>query len=134
VIGAPAGHGAFAGRGGWGSELRLAGGARLSVGDLLALPRAPRRVVLSACEGGRAEPGAALEGLGLAQAFVVAGAGEVIAANRPIGDAATEAFMADLYRQLAAGTEPAAALREAQLAWHQRAPAADWASFRLFLP
>jgi cellulose synthase operon protein C len=129
-----AGHGAFAGRGGWESELRLAGGARLSVGDLLALPRVPRRVVLSACEGGRAEPGAALEGLGLAQAFVVAGAAEVIAASRPVGDAETEAFVTDLYRELAAGSAPAAALRTAQLAWRARAPDADWASFRLFLP
>jgi cellulose synthase operon protein C len=129
-----AGHGFFAGTGGWESDLRLAGGSRLTVADLLALRRVPRWVVLSGCETGRSSE-APIEGLGLAQAFVLAGSRAVIATTRTVEDRDAEAMVKDLYTH-ETGTPPdlAALLRQAQLAWRKRDPNAHWASFRVFEP
>lgn len=126
-----AGHGVVAGRSGWESGLLLADGARLGLGDVLALERAPAHVVLSSCESAR-DPGADVPSLGLAQAFLVAGAERVIAATRPVGDRDTER----LFRRLYEGepSDLAERLRVAQLAWRAEDPAADWASFRVLEP
>jgi tetratricopeptide (TPR) repeat protein len=128
-----AGHGAAAGRFGWESALYLAAGGRLTLGDVLALERAPAQVVLSSCESAR-DAGTPVAGLGLAQAFLVAGSERVIAALRPVGDRDTEALFARLYASPGASTHLAAHLREAQLAWRASDPAADWASFRVLEP
>ncbi|MGK3981954.1 CHAT domain-containing protein [Sorangium sp. So ce136] len=132
-----AGHGFFGGLDGWDSGLALAGGSELAVGDILALRRAPARVVLSGCDTARTEaaqaaPGARGLGLGLAQALLVAGARSVIAATRPVDDALAERVMAALY----AGEQqdPAAQLREATLAALRADPSCDWASFRALVP
>jgi len=129
-----AGHGVAAGRFGWGSALLLAGDARLTLGDVLALERAPSRVVLSSCESA-SDAAAPTLGLGLAQAFLVAGAERVVAALRPVGDRDTEALFRRLYDR---AEDPAAdlaeRLRRAQLAWRAEDPAADWASFRVLEP
>jgi len=53
--------------------LLLAGGDTLTAADVLRLPRAPESVVLNGCTT------AAPEGLGLAQAFLLAGAAQVVA-------------------------------------------------------
>ncbi len=74
-------HGEYAG---WQSELRLADG-ELTVADLLALPAVPERVVLSTCEGGRTAE-VTVQSIGLAQAFVLAGSTQVLAAIRPVDD------------------------------------------------
>lgn len=129
-----AGHGVFSGFGGWESTLPLAGGTRLTLGDLLALRRVPRWVVLSGCETGRSGAGAPAEGLGLAHAFLLAGSGEVIAATRPVGDRAAQGLFTDLYRRWSPSPDLAALLRDAQLAWRRRDPAGGWESFRLFEP
>ena len=92
-----AGHGRFEGRGGWESSLLLARGSRLTVGDVLALPRAPARVVLSACESARTAPSAPIETMGLAQAFIVAGGQAVVATTRPVDDTLAAAMTRALY-------------------------------------
>ncbi len=128
-----AGHGAFAGRGGWDSELPLAGGGALTVGDILALPRVPRIVVLSGCETARTAQQASAENVGLAQAFVAAGASTAIAAARVVVDADAGRLMASFYENLE-GSEPAEALRRAQLDLRTARPGADWSAFRVLVP
>ncbi|XXX80814.1 CHAT domain-containing protein [Sorangium sp. So ce134] len=129
-----AGHGFFGGVDGWDSSLPLAGGGKLAVSDILALRRAPAQVVLSGCDTARtgAASGARGLGLGLAQAFLVAGAGSVIAATRPVDDALAERMMVAL---VAAGqADPGAQLRAATLAALRATPSSDWASFRALVP
>ncbi len=128
-----AGHGVYAGREGWESALPLANGARWSVGDVLALTHAPAQVVLTACEGARSSSDAA-EGLGLAQAFVIAGSQIAVAPTRPVQDAVAGALADGLYASLGRGTPLAAALRDAQIALWKRDPQADWAAFRALTP
>jgi tetratricopeptide (TPR) repeat protein len=126
-----AGHGVFSGRGGWSSALPLADGSRLTPGDLLALGRVPRHVVLSACDTARsASPG--VESLGLAHGFLLAGAHQVVAAVRPVGDRATEELFRDFYRDWEGEGDLALRLRRAQLAWRGDGDGdGDWASFRV---
>lgn len=73
--------------------LVLAGGDLLTAADVLALPHVPDRVVLNGCTT------AAPEGLGLAQAFLLAGAAQVIASL----DELTAADAASFTRALFAG-------------------------------
>ncbi len=130
-----AGHGVFAGRGGWGSFLPLAQQGRLTLGDLLVLPHVPRWVVLSSCDTGRSAA-ATIESLGLTHAFLLAGSRQVLAATRPVDDRAVALQVSELYRQWPTTDEAdaAALLRTVQLAWRRLTPAADWASFRAFEP
>lgn len=128
-----AGHGVAAGRFGWESGLLLAGNGRLTLGDILALGRAPAEVVLSSCESARGA-GTEVAGLGLAQAFLVAGSERVIAALRPVGDRDTAVLFRRLYASSGSSSGLAARLRRAQLAWRESDPAADWASFRVLEP
>ncbi|WP_437707233.1 CHAT domain-containing protein [Sorangium sp. So ce448] len=125
-----AGHADFSGLDGWKSGLCLAHDGRLTVADILALPRTPAQVVLSGCETGRAE------GLGLAQAFVVAGSGAVVSSLRRIDDGVAARTMRSFYTALPLGApdDPALALREAALRIRAEEPAADWASFRVIVP
>lgn len=126
-----AGHAMFGGRGGWDSTLPLAGAATLTVGDILALRRAPTQVVLSGCETGRAEEGAATsQGIGIAHAFLAAGSHSVIAATRPVRDDIANALVTALYERWRPGANVGESLREAQLALARQAPEEDWFSFR----
>jgi len=131
-----AGHGRFSGSSGWESVLPLAGSTSLTLGDLLALGRPPRWVVLSGCDTGRSNAGAAVEGLGLAHAFLLSGSRAVIAATRQVDDRAAEGLFSELYRNWGPDPDLAILLQQAQLAWRQREPepTAEWASFRLFAP
>ncbi len=133
-----AGHGQFEGEGGWDSKLRLAEGGSLSVGDAISLRSAPAVVVLSGCETGRAGSGSAAGGLGIAHAFVVAGARAVVAASRPVDDALAARVAAALYEpsgpDVLMETTLAERLRAAQLAARSAAPAADWSAFRMLVP
>jgi cellulose synthase operon protein C len=129
-----AGHGSFAGFAGWDSELPLADRSRLTLGDVLTLRRVPRWVVLSACDAGRSSQEAPGEGIGLAQAFLLAGSQAVIAATRPVADSATRDLLGDLYRSWQPGTDLALQLQRAELACRRRDPQADCASFRLLVP
>jgi tetratricopeptide (TPR) repeat protein len=136
-----AGHGVFQGRDGWESGLPLAEGGWLTVGDVMALAATPPLVVLSGCDTARTTDTAPAAGLGLAQAFIVAGASVVIAAARPVNDKLAAAMMGSLYeaqreqaaRDLASFDAPEA-LRRAQLAAMVELPDGDWASFRALVP
>lgn len=128
------GHGKFSGVGGTDSSLLLAADRRLTVGEVLVLPRVPRWVLLSGCETARTAPEARVEGLGLANAFVLAGSSAVVASVRSVDDWSAESLFADLYRRWDGGTDLPRALQEALLAWRKRYPDSDWRSFRLIEP
>ena len=104
--------------------------SRFSAADVLSLSRVPRRVVLSACESARAPSRASALGLGLAQAFMVVGTEEALAASRPVSDAAAEAFVRALYASPALAQDLAAAARDAALDLRRQQPSADWSSYR----
>ncbi len=129
-----AGHGSFSGSGGWDSSLLLAHDSRLTVGDLLAVGRAPSWVVLSGCDTGRSAGAGPVAGLGLAQAFLLTGSRGVVASTRPTADRAVPALFVALYRQWAEEPDLAVALQRAQLQWREEGAGADWASFRLLQP
>jgi tetratricopeptide (TPR) repeat protein len=129
-----AGHARFrAEDGGWNSALRLADGSVLRLGDVLTLVRAPGLVVLLGCETGRT-PKAGAAGLGLAQAFVMAGSRGVIASVRPIDDGLAASFTRELYAGEDVGLGSPAAWRRTQLQVRARDPGADWASVRMMVP
>jgi hypothetical protein len=71
--------------------LLLAGGDTLTAGEVLELPRVPEKVVLNGCTT------AAPEGLGLAQAFVLAGASQVVASLDELPADAAARFTAKLF-------------------------------------
>jgi tetratricopeptide (TPR) repeat protein len=128
-----AGHGVFAGREGWQSALPLASGGHLAMSDVLAMSSSPSRVVLSGCETGRTSHEAPAESLGLAQAFVIAGADFVIAPVRPVDDAVAARLSSALYGGLADphDVDAASILRDAQLRVRTEVPDADWSAFRV---
>jgi hypothetical protein len=138
-----AGHALFEGRDGWESGLPLAAGGWITVGDLLTLPRGPGLVILSGCETARTPDAARAEGLGLAQAFVLAGARAVVASARPVRDELAPTLIAALYeRALETAPAPRApparldlpiALAGAQVEVRAELPAADWSSFRVLV-
>lgn len=127
-----AGHASYAGRGGWQTFMPLAARGRLGVEDVLLLEQPPEWVVLSGCETARAEHGQTVaEGIGLAQAFLLAGSRAVVAAVRPVDDRLARELVEALYPAWLGGLPLSQALQEAQLALHDARPDADWASFRL---
>ncbi|NUW29837.1 CHAT domain-containing protein [Nonomuraea sp. SMC257] len=95
------------------SSLHLSDGP-LTLYDLERLRRAPRVVVLAACESGRSIVRAGDELLGLSATFLAHGARTVIASVVPVPDAETASPMVALHRLLAAGHSAATALAEAQ--------------------
>ena len=129
-----AGHGNASGWDGWESGLSLADG-ELRVPDVLGLRRVPPSIVLSACDSAATNDRVPVEGLGVGQAFVLAGAAAVAAAVRPVDDRLAERLMAALYASSPERPlDVAAALREAQLAESRRTPSGDWAGFRILAP
>ncbi len=94
-----AGHGRSAGAEGWDSALLLAD-SELTVGDILFLKSVPRIVVLSGCETAKTGDGHA-GGIGLAQAFLVAGSEAVIATHRPVPSDQARAYAVALHQALA---------------------------------
>jgi CHAT domain-containing protein/uncharacterized protein HemY len=106
----------------------------LRLHDIYNLDLPVELVVLSACETGLGKEVKGEGLIGLARAFMYAGAPAVIASSWKVDDAATAALMTELYRGLYAGKPPAAALREAQAAMSKiprfRHPY-YWAAFEL---
>ncbi|HEU5427723.1 MAG TPA: CHAT domain-containing tetratricopeptide repeat protein [Actinocrinis sp.] len=84
--------------------------------DLQRLSRPPRRVILSACELGRADVRIGDEHLGFTAALLYAGTGTVISSGVAIPDADAPPFMAALHKALISGTSPAGALAAATAA------------------
>ncbi len=128
-----AGHGEAA-LGGWDSSLRLAAGSRLTSRDLLTLRRVPAWVVLSTCEGGLSSQEAPGEGIGLAQAFLLAGSQAVVATVRAVRDSTAREFVTELHRHWKPGMDLARPFQQTQLFCRQRYPNTDWESFRLLVP
>ncbi|AKT42366.1 CHAT domain-containing protein [Chondromyces crocatus] len=131
-----AGHGIYQGLDAWESGLPLAQGGWLTLADIMTLRRAPRRVILSACETARSHGEHAAAGLGLAQAFAVAGSTEILAAMRPVDDHLTERLMGAVHTALASDPtlDLAAALRLAHLSLRTDPSSAHLASFRVLVP
>jgi tetratricopeptide (TPR) repeat protein len=105
-----AAHGEFRDDNALFSRLLLADGPMIAH-DLEGMRRAPRVVVLSACDTGRADPGEAV--MGMVGVLLDFGAATVIASVAPVRDDATRDFMVAFHERLAAGTPPARALAEA---------------------
>lgn len=122
-----AGHGLLDPAQIWRSGLALADGD-LEVGDILALPSPPRQVVLSGCETGRTPDGAQVAALGVAQAFVMAGADAVVATSRPVRDDAAVEIATGLWGE---GGDMAERLRRGQLGG---LGGADWPAWRVWIP
>lgn len=95
------------------SSLRLADGP-LSVHDFDRMARAPREVVLSACDVGSSDPIGAHEALGLVSALLSAGSSSVLASVVPVSDVATVPVMTAVHLALAAGASLPEALRAAR--------------------
>lgn len=96
------------------SAVILAGG-RLSGREIIQAPIDAELVTISSCNsaGKRNYAGEGL--VGLAWAFLRAGARRVVATQWEVGDSAAPDLMDRLYHHLSAGSEPAEALRQAKL-------------------
>jgi tetratricopeptide (TPR) repeat protein len=128
-----AGHAVFRGRGGWDSELPLADNTSLGIEDILALEHVPQWVVLSSCRGAGTAADSAGEGMGVAQAFLLAGATAVVAPVRNVADRDTSVLIGSLYREWRVSGDLRVGLQRAQRELRSRAPGADWASFRVMV-
>ncbi|HEX5407832.1 MAG TPA: CHAT domain-containing protein [Pseudonocardiaceae bacterium] len=82
--------------------------------DVQRLPRPPRRVVLSACDAGRAAVWPGGEAIGMATALLRCGTATVIASLLPVPDRQAVRLVTALHAGLAQGQRPAAALANAQ--------------------
>lgn len=104
----------------------------LHAADVLELDLSGALVTLSACESGRSHVLGGDEVVGLARAFLGAGASTLVVSLWLVQDETTAQLMADWYAHLCAGLEPAAALRAAQLSLRARFPHPYyWAPFIL---
>lgn len=128
-----AGHASFVGLDGWESYLGREERQLLTVGDILTLP-ALDHVILSGCETAASTDRGGI-GLGLAQAFVIAGAQWVIASSRTIKDADAASVVVELFdRPLVPGEDAGRLLQAAQRKLVETRPDVDWASFRILVP
>jgi hypothetical protein len=107
-----AAHGSFRADSPLFSSIRLADGP-LTVYDLEQVARAPRLVVLSACEAASVAVRSGDEPLGTAATLLELGVDQVIAPVMAVPDDATRPLMVALHRHLAGGAAPAAALARA---------------------
>jgi CHAT domain-containing protein len=94
----------------------------LEVREIADLDLHARLAVLSACDTGRGHirPGEGV--IGMSWAFLAAGVPTIVVSDWRAPSAATASLMVDFHRALLRGLQPAAALREAQLA-RRRDPA-----------
>lgn len=113
-------------------------GARhsLPAREIARIPIRANLVTVSACRGAGARTYAGEGTVGLAWAFLHAGARNVIAGLWAVDDLSTSRLMQDVYAALAKGAAPAAALRSAKLAMIRSHSAARkpyyWAPFQLY--
>lgn len=89
---------------------------KLHARDIIQHPIRADLVTISACYGTGARSFAGEGSVGLAWAFLRAGAHNVIGALWEVSDESAPRMMSDLYRGLNSGLSPSAALREAKLA------------------
>lgn len=95
------------------SSLHLDDGP-LTVYDIEGMNRPPHRLVLSACESGRAAPAGADELLGLASSLMPMGTVGIVAAVVPVNDRVTPSVMRSLHLRVADGAGFPDALRLAR--------------------
>ncbi|XP_073229906.1 tetratricopeptide repeat protein 28-like [Porites lutea] len=96
----------------WGSKTPMEKDYILKMSDIQAVKLRARLVVLSCCHSGQGEVSS--EGVvGMARAFLFAGARSVLAALWAIDDEATMMFMESFYQQLASGESASVALQRA---------------------
>ncbi len=126
-----AGHGTYEGHEGWDSSLLLADG-RLTVGDVLTATTAPEAVVLLGCRTARSDGVGASAGLGIAQAFVLAGAEAVVAATREIADGATADVSSRLFSAIDDGSDLATTYQRTVYGSEEANP--EWDAFVLLTP
>ena len=88
---------------------------RLLARDVIDQPIHARLVTISSCHGAGTRTYAGEGVVGLAWAFLRAGAEQVIAALWEVNDAATPQLMDRMYAGIRAGKDPAVALRDAKL-------------------
>jgi CHAT domain-containing protein len=88
----------------------------LTTADIYSVTLRARLVALSACETGRAVIGGGDELVGLARAFLYAGAAGLLVSQWRVDDEATAELMARFYAELSGGASAAGALQAAQLA------------------
>ena len=94
-----------------------------------------RLVTIASCEGAGTRTYAGEGVIGLAWAFLHAGADRVIAALWKVDDLATEKLMSEMYARIAQGHDPDVALREAKLKLLRDPKTANpryWAPFVLY--
>lgn len=92
---------------------------------------ATRLVVINACEAMQAGR-RRREGLGsVARAFLAAGVPMVIGSSRPIDDSLAADMAVALHARIAAGLDPATALRDVQLSMKGRTRLVEWAALQL---
>jgi len=108
-----AAHGTFRADNPLFSSLQLDDGP-LTVYDIEGMNRAPYRLVLSACESGRAAPAGADEFLGLAASLFPRGTAGIVAAVVPVSDQVTPSVMRYLHERVTAGAGFPDALRLAR--------------------
>ncbi|MCB9526021.1 MAG: CHAT domain-containing protein [Myxococcales bacterium] len=125
-----AGHGELHPRDPWAAHLRLAGGGRLALEDLLIHRPTTGVVVLSGCKTGARLAVGGGEVVGLPEALLVAGARAVLATGRDLADREALPFLTRFY---AAGgaTDPGPAFRAA-VAESVAAGDEAWRAFRLW--
>jgi CHAT domain-containing protein/tetratricopeptide (TPR) repeat protein len=112
---------------------------RLEVHDVFGLDLHARLVVLSACQtalgsGALADVPSGDDWVGLVEAFLFAGAANVLATLWPVEDRATAGFMERFYTELAGGRSEAEALAVTQRAMLRNSATASpfyWAGFSL---
>lgn len=90
---------------------------RLFARDIMAVPLSAELVTISACRSAGAKTYAGEGPVGLAWAFLRAGARNVIAGLWDVNDRSTEQLMARLYEGIVGGLPPADALRAAKLSF-----------------
>ncbi len=109
-----AAHGRFRADNAQFSALEVADGP-LTVYELERIESPPRLVVLSACDGGRAQVHPGNELMGTTAAMLAMGTRAIVASVAPVPDAGAPPLMAALHRHLRlAGLPPAAALDRSQ--------------------
>jgi CHAT domain-containing protein len=109
---------------------------RLSARDIVDIPLRARLVTISSCHGAGSRTYAGEGLVGLAWAFLSAGADEVIAALWQVQDQTTPDLMQHMYAGILSGHEPAVALRDAKLelvhSGSIRSKPSYWAPFVLY--
>ncbi|MEQ8976510.1 MAG: CHAT domain-containing protein [Deltaproteobacteria bacterium] len=126
------GHGEQDGLDGVEGGLVMQAGLRISVTDVLALPRAPRRVILVACDLGRRGSREGRPGLGMTQAFVLRGSEQVVAALRPVRDQDATQWLGAFLDAWSSSQDFGPAVRAARAALAEDRPEVDAAAFRVW--